>query len=199
MKIGIKILKILIIIIFLTLLTFVYIGFKKEKHIDNTINSSQRLFNIQSIMENNTKEPISVNIETIPKEHKGYKVGAILEIPSIELKTNVLEEYSKKGLDICVSKFWGADPNEIGNYCIAGHNYEKEDMFYDLYKLKIGDEIKITDNKNRTYKYQVYDIYKVKPKETECLSQNTNGKREVTLITCTKYATYRLIIKAKQV
>lgn len=33
-------------------------------------------------------------------------------------------------------------------------------------------------------------------KETECLSQNTNGEREITLITCTTGAIKRLIIKA---
>lgn len=26
-------------------------------------------------------------------------------------------------LKISPTKFWGADPNEVGNFCIVGHNY----------------------------------------------------------------------------
>ena len=47
--------------------------------------------------------------------------------------------------------------------------------------------------------YEIYDIYKVKPQETQCLSQETNGNVEVTLITCTNDSKYRIIVKARKV
>ena len=42
---------------------------------------------------------------------------------------------------MCISKFWGANPNEIGNYCIAGHNYGRKNMFGYLGVLEVGDKI----------------------------------------------------------
>lgn len=128
---------------------------------------------------------------------KGYDVIAKLEIPSINLKTNVLSNYSNEALLISVTKFWGANPNEIGNFCIAGHNYYKRNnMFYKLKKLKKGDEILLTDRKNLTISYEVYSVTKVEPRDVSCLSQETNGKREITLITCTSDSKMRIIVKA---
>ncbi len=59
-------------------------------------------------------------------------------------------------------------------------------------------EFYLLDNKNGKYTYTIYDIYKVNPKNTECLNQNTNGKRIVTLITCVNYSNTRLILQAAQ-
>ena len=54
--------------------------------------------------------------EEIPKEYKGYNVIAKLEIPKIDLQTYILSTYSKVSLNISVTKFWGADPNQKGNF-----------------------------------------------------------------------------------
>ncbi|MBR1802914.1 MAG: sortase [Clostridia bacterium] len=132
----------------------------------------------------------------VAKEYRGYRVDAYLEIPALNLKTEVLKNYTKQGMEICVSKYWGPNPNEIGNYCIAGHNYITERMFSKLSKLKNGDEMILSDNENGKYTYEVYDIYKVTPENVKPLSQQTDGKREVTLITCSNYSKNRLVVKA---
>ena len=134
---------------------------------------------------------------SIPLEWKGYDVSAKLEIPSIKLETYILKNYSEHALQISVVKFWGANPNEIGNFCVVGHNYQNNHMFKNLYKLKIGDSIFVSDNKNGKLEYRVNDMYTVLPKQINCLSQKTNGKRELTLITCTKDSKERIIIKAE--
>ena len=134
---------------------------------------------------------------SIPLEWKGYDVSAKLEIPSIKLETYILKNYSEHALQISVVKFWGTNPNEIGNFCVVGHNYQNNHMFKNLYKLKIGDSIFVSDNKNGKLEYRVNDMYTVLPKQTNCLSQKTNGKRELTLITCTKDSKERIIIKAE--
>ena len=134
----------------------------------------------------------------VPKEYLGYKVDAYLEIPKLNLKTEVLSNYSEEGMEVCVSKYWGPNPNEIGNYCIAGHNYITDKMFSRLKKLTIGEKIILSDNKNGKYTYIIYDIYKAEPDNTESLSQNTNEEREITLITCNNYSKNRLIVKAKE-
>ena len=145
----------------------------------------------------------SIRVITMPEEkvaekYKGYEVECRLEIPEIDLSTNVLKEYSKDGLEICASKYYGPDANEIGNYCIAGHNYNKENMFNHLIDLEIGDSIFLTDNENGIVEYIIYDMYKVKPQNTDPLSQEIEGKRELTLITCVNYSRNRLVVKAAE-
>ena len=135
--------------------------------------------------------------EPIPNEYLGYKVSSKLEIPKLNISSNVLEEYSKEGLEVCISKFWGSNPNEIGNYCIAGHNYARKNMFGYLGDLEIGDKIYLSDNKNGQFSYTIYDKYRIEANDTSSLSQNTD-RREITLITCTSYSNKRLIIKAAE-
>lgn len=134
--------------------------------------------------------------EDVLEEYKGYKVDSKLEIPKIELETYILKDFSKETLNISVTKFWGCKPNTIGNYCIAGHNFKNKNMFHNLKKLKRNDNLFIIDNKVGKVEYEVYDVYKVFPEDTSCLEQETNGKKEVTLITCTSDSEERIIIKA---
>lgn len=141
----------------------------------------------------NAKHPLE---NEVPKEWKGYDVIAKLEIPTIQLETYILKNYSEQALQVSVVKFWGTDPNEIGNFCVVGHNFQNNNMFKNLYKLKIGDPLFISDNENGKIEYQVNDIYTVFPEQTKCLSQRTNGKIETTLITCTKDSKERIIVKA---
>lgn len=132
------------------------------------------------------------------KEISGYNVIAELEIPAINLKTDILEQYSEESLKISVTKFFGSNPNDIGNFCISGHNYRvnSNNMFNNLKKIKTGDDIFLTDGYGKQIRYKVYDIFKVFPNETNSLSQKTKGKREVTLITCTSDSQKRIIVKA---
>lgn len=132
----------------------------------------------------------------VPETYLNYKVSARIEIPKLNIDSNVLEEYSKEGLEECVSKYWGPEPNEVGNYCIAGHNYGRKNMFGYLGDLEIGDKIYLSDNKNGKYTYSIYEMYRVEADNTNPLNQATNGKREITLITCSSYSEKRLIVKA---
>lgn len=139
---------------------------------------------------------IPVEIETVPKTYMDYEVIAKLEIPKINLETNVLKDYTADGMKVCSSKFFGPEPNEVGNFCIAGHNYDQENMFNHLINLEKGDELYLTDNKNGKITYSIYDIYRVKPQNTAPIGQETNGNKIVTLITCVNYSRSRLIVQA---
>ena len=153
------------------------------------------------ILKNNvTQDNISNNIENkIITDYKGYPIIAKLEIPKIELETYVISEYSKQALEVSVTKFFGSNPNEVGNFCIAGHNYITKNMFHNLKKLSIGDTFYLTDTSNKEEIYKIYLVETVEPYETQCLSQKTNGKTEVTLITCTTDSTKRIIVKAVKI
>lgn len=133
------------------------------------------------------------------KEYKNYTVCAKLEIPVIGLETYILEDYSIKALNILPTKFWGVNPNEIGNFCVAGHNFRNEKMFRNLKELSINDTMIVSDNNIGIVEYEVYDISTVSPDNTDCLSQETEGKREITLITCTVDSKKRIIVKAREI
>lgn len=130
---------------------------------------------------------------------KKYSTEAIVTIPSIGISYPVLTETSDALLEISVNKYWGPAPNEVGNYCIVGHNYRNGKMFGRLSELVNGDIVKLEDLTGRTLTYKVYNKYVVQPTDTRCTSQLTNGKKELTLITCTNYGKERLIVKCRQV
>lgn len=159
---------------------------KKDISIDENSNDEEIICKIN----------VKKNLNLIQEKYKGYNVSAKLDIPKINLKSYVIKDYSIDALKVSVTKFWGSNPNEIGNYCIAGHNYKD---FKNITKLNIGDIFTLTDNYNGLIQYEIYDIYKVLPNQTECLSQKTNGRKEVTLITCTQNSKKRIIVKAKEI
>ncbi len=134
--------------------------------------------------------------EKIEESYLGFSTIAKLEVPKINLNTYILKDYTQEGMKVCASKFWGPEPNEVGNFCIAGHNYQQENMFNHLIDLETGDELYLSDNKNGKYVYTIDKIYRVKPENTAPIMQETQGKRMVTLITCVNYSKNRLIVQA---
>ena len=102
-------------------------------------------------------------------------------------------------MKISPTKFWGADPNEVGNFCIVGHNYRNNRFFSKVPSLENGDIIEITDTSGNTLRYSVYNKYEVIPEDLSCTSQLTNGRKEITLITCTNDSKKRVIVKARVV
>lgn len=189
-----------IIIIFIIIISFgiiYYYYYMPKKQTEKSIQAKDT-----SIVEDHKDEEIickinsKQNLNLIEEKYKGYNVSAKLVIPKIDLETYVLEDYNIEALKVSVTKFWGNNPNDIGNFCIAGHNYKE---FKNITKLNIGDIFTLTDNYNGIIHYEIYDIYKVLPNQTECLSQKTNGRKEVTLITCTSNSKKRIIVKAKEI
>ena len=175
---------------------------KKTTPYDIQTLSTQESEKSQEQMENTLDS--QKNLKQYPKEeiiqqYKGYDVAAKLKISKIELETYILQNYSEAALNIAVTKFWGANANEIGNFCVAGHNFKNKNMFRRLKELEVGDKLEISDNTTGRIEYEIYDIYQVEPEDISCLSQETNQKREVTLITCTNDSKKRIIVKAREV
>ena len=129
---------------------------------------------------------------------QAYYPVAKIYIPSIECRYSVLNTSSTELLKISPCRFWGPEnANEVGNFCIAGHNYRSEKFFSKVPTLKIGDTIELTDLTGRTLTYYIYDKYIVDPNNTACTTQLTNGNIELTLSTCTSDNKNRVIIKAR--
>ena len=146
-------------------------------------------------------ETITTNkgIEHTAPNGEKYTVVAILNIPSLNINYTVLSDTSEELLKISLNKFWGPDANEVGNFVIAGHNYRNKTYFGKLSEIEIDDIVELTDSTGRTLAYSVYDTYYVDPKDVSCTSQLTNGKKEVTLITCSSDGSERLVVKAREV
>ena len=190
-----KYLRRFIILLFLLLAIYVGYGMYKESIIrleDEDVQYSKIISKVNTIEDEAKKEV------KIPTTYKGYEVSSKVEIPTIHFEALILKEYTTKTMKVSPCLYWGPEPNTIGNYCIAGHNYEQDNMFNHLIDLKVGDKIYLSDNENGQYTYYIYDIYKVKPENTKPLSQDTDGKKEITLITCVNYSQNRLIIKASE-
>ena len=132
-----------------------------------------------------------------------YKNIASIYIPKINVKYAITdglthsEAETEALLKNSPTKFWGPEPNKIGNFCVVGHNYRNGKFFSNVPKLVQGDIIEITDYTGKTKKYSVYDKYQVVPEDLSCTSQYTDGRKEITLITCTDDSKERVIVKAR--
>jgi len=137
--------------------------------------------------------------EKIDAELGGYKVVGIIKIPKINLEYPILEKTNAESLNISITKFWGNEINEIGNVTLAGHNNLNGVMFGKIKKLVEGDIIELTDKQNITLKYEVFSTSVIDPNDISCILPIEEGRREVTLITCTNGRENRFIVKAKEV
>lgn len=173
-----------------------------------TYEQSEEEVIVEQIETEETKEETKVEntqaqVQTyVASNGESYDTVGIVNIPSLGIKYPILAESSEKLLKVSVTKYWGSNPNEVGNLCITGHNYKNSKFFGKLENIKIGDIVEITDLNGKTLNYKVYATDIVDPEDTSCTSQLTNGNIEVTLITChyqpgdTK-ATKRFVVKAR--
>lgn len=151
------------------------------------------------VVEEQQQEESRISSTYTTSSGNSYSTEAVVTIPSIGISYPVLSETSEALLEISVNKYWGPNPNEVGNYCIVGHNYRNGKMFGKLSELTNGDIVELEDLTGRKITYKVYNRYVVEPTDTRCTSQLTNGRTELTLITCTNYGKQRLVVKCRAI
>ena len=145
----------------------------------------------------------TTNYITASNGERYPSIGRI-QIPKINVDLAILAESSEnlvEWLKVSPVKFWGADPNEVGNFSIAGHNYRNKKFFSKVPTLEEGDRLKITDVNGKTMTYEVFDKYTVEPENTDCIYpvEGKENKRVVTLITCTNDSKKRVIVQAEEI
>ncbi len=125
-----------------------------------------------------------------------------IRIPKISLDARVrevqvqLDSWEWEVADFMAGHHSGtANPGDVGNVVIAGHRDIRGKVFYNLDKLKKGDDIYLYSGRG-TYHYVVRKTLEVKPSSVEVMAPTTDAR--LTLITCTpvRFATRRLIIIA---
>lgn len=182
---------IIIAIIFVILIVYEYI--RREKNQEKLVDVVAQIENITTLQ---NKDNIETKKEIIKLE--GYKVDGIIEIPKIKIKYPIVSKTTDEAMKIAITKFWGGNINDIGNYTMAGHNYKDGTMFGKTKYLDIGDIIKMTDLNLNTIQYAVFKIYTINPDDVTCIESVESNSREITLITCTNGHKNRLVIKARE-
>lgn len=125
-------------------------------------------------------------------------VIGMIKIDKIDLNYPILSESNDDLLKISLCRFTGPFPNEIGNLCIAGHNYVNNRFFSRLDELEIGDLIEIYDLYGQRQEYHIFQKYEVDATNLSCTTQDVGSNKIVTLLTCdNSNSNKRLVIQAK--
>lgn len=136
---------------------------------------------------------------TNPNSWTNPFVIGMIKIDKINLNYPILSESNKELLNISVCRFAGPMPNQVGNLCIAGHNYVDYKFFSRLHQLEKNDKIKIYDLNGQMKEYIIIKKYETKPNNVSCTNQNTNGNVMLTLLTCNNVSGKRLVLVAKTI
>ena len=141
----------------------------------------------------NNKQPIT----TYEESGTMFSVIGMIEIPKINISYPILSESNDELLKIAPCRISGPMPNEDGNLCIAGHNYDNYKFFSKISSLENGDEIIIYDLYNNKLSYYVFNNYEVLENNLSPLETSDNNSKQITLITCNNLNSNRIIIEAK--
>ena len=171
----------------------IYNKLKQENYAKSLISS----YDIMTLYSNSSNYTITKNEKEILNIDP-FIIG-LISIDKIGITYPILSSTNDDLLKICPCRFYGPMPNNIGNLCIAGHNYADNKIFGKLYLLDIGDIIDIYDLSGNKFSYIIYDNLEVESDDLSCLNQETNNLREITLVTCNTIVGNRHIIKAREI
>lgn len=190
--------KILFFLAFLGLfcftVVFVYYIYDVNKR-DNLSKELATTYSISYLYSDSPSYNTNLSSSASSKSNEPFVIG-IIKIDKLKLNYPILSESSEELLKIAPCRFAGPLPNEIGNLCIAGHNYIDNTFFAKISSLEADDEIEIYGNNGSHVSYYVTDKKEVSSDDMSCTSQDTNGKRIVTLMTCNSLKQTRRIITA---
>lgn len=178
---------------------------KKDKNTNKTTNEyvpvDRNLVNpLEELNELNANRVTEETVEEEPEKvyMEEYEVKGTIEIPKTGIKYPVLDSVTKRSLEIAVGIAYGPGLNEVGNTIIYGHNYRNGLFFSDNKKLTNGDLIYITDQYGEKVTYEIYNIYQTTANDASYFTRDTEGRREISLQTCTDDSSGRIIIWATE-
>ncbi len=119
-------------------------------------------------------------------------VGVVV-IPSIDVRAQIKVGTDSETIKNYVGMFessasFGSD----GNVSLAAHNNVYTEIFKNLHKVENGELVRII-TKDMEYTYKVVSKSVVEPTDTSVIK--SNGKKELTLITCNSNASKRIVVK----
>lgn len=189
-----NIILIILGIVLLVVITLITIKYGRNQVIEKNLHSVVDELKTQIEQVGNNEE-----LKQVQVEYEGYNVVGIISIPAIGIEYPILDTTNEKTMKVAITKFWGNDVNELGNFTMAGHNNKDGTMFGKTKRLNIGDKIEMTDLTGKTLEYEIFDQYLIDPNDVSCVNSVKKNTREVTLITCANGRSNRLITKAREV
>lgn len=131
-----------IIIIFICFAYYMYnlYATKQKEKISRQLLSN---FNINLLYSDTSDYNTSV-VEVEESNNSSFIIG-LIEIKKLKIVYPILSEVSDDLLKIATCRFFGPMPNEVGNLCIAAHNYNDTRFFSKIHQLELGDSINIYD------------------------------------------------------
>lgn len=210
-----------IIIGILIVIILVIVGFLAYYFITNYLvlkEAEDAVDSFEEIVEELPEENIIENVEVEPQNNKtvtanktttsgtrrttssyrGYNMIGTIQIPKTKVKAPVVDKVTVKSISAAVGILYGPGLNEVGNTVLVAHNYRNGTFFSNNKKLVIGDKIYITDATGRKIEYNVYNTYTTSDMDFSYATRDTNGKKEISLSTCTTDASKRLVIWARE-
>ena len=140
----------------------------------------------------------SSNMQPSNVKYRGYNVIGTIQIPKTKVKYPIVDSTSSEAMDVAIVMLYGPGLNEEGNTVIVGHNYRNGGFFGNNKKLEVGDKIYITDSAGTKVEYTIYNKYMTTDSDFSYATRETNGKKEISLSTCTNDSSKRLVIWAKE-
>lgn len=179
---------------------------KKQNTTDATNTTNNTTSNLEDVMNLLSSEPQNTVTEPVEEEvvneepekvfMEGYEVVGRIEIPKTKVDYPILKKLTKKTLEIAISVAYGPGPNKVGNTILYGHNYRNNSFFSNNKKLTKNDKVYITDVYGERVEYTIYNIYETVQSDADYMKRDTNGRREISLQTCTNDSSGRIIIWA---
>ena len=200
MKIKLK--EIIILVSFILVVSIVAISIKNKIRDNKQDKEIEALINVEFNGQPGSSNAAtgSAEIQTPSEEEKITVTGnavAVLQIPSQGIKGIVKEGTDNETLKNYIGMFKGAAlPGQVGNFSVAAHNNIYTELFRNLNKVNIGEEVKVT-TKTDTYTYKITSKQTVSPTSIEVI--NNSNKKEITLITCNYNASARIVLKGELV
>lgn len=167
-----------------------YIDYTKS----NMYNNLYSNYDISKLYTNNMVTQNSISLE-----NDIFSIIGIIKIDKIKISYPILSKIDDELLKIAPCRFSGPNTNEVGNLCIAAHNYNDNRFFGNLSKLNINDEIELYSKDGKMQKYVVYDKYETNINDISCTLPSSPNIKEITLLTCNNLTGGRIIVKAKSV
>lgn len=165
---------------------------------ENTVSLEEVADKLASESEEKNEEQQPTD-EFEPVYYEGYEVKGTIEIPRTKVNYPILNAITKKSLNVAIGLVpYGPGINEVGNTILYGHNFRNGTFFSNNKKLQNGDEVIITDQKGEKVTYVIYDMFQTTANDAEYMTRDTQGRREISLQTCTDDSKNRLIILAAE-
>lgn len=176
-----KVQFIISILVAIILITYIVVSHNKDENLENISKIINKNIKISSIYE-------------AQKEAREESILGKIYIDKIDLEYSVFNMSNEELLKIAPCKFAGVNLGQVGNICIAGHNYNDNRFFSRIAELNIKDTIILEDLSGIQYEYIIFDIFETN--EDDISVVKAIKKYELTLVTCNNSNNKRIIVKA---